>query len=398
MKISKSSIRYGLILLLLLLPDYFSNSSFRLFENVALVLMVVHIYNKHYKISRYTIIMIVYLVYLISITYIQGNGNIHLIISNLKVVLLIMLMESEIQYDVYKGIHVLFGVVALYSLINYFSLFLFPNGVYQVKTVWNEWYTDSNAYWIFGYKNSHASWYILLELISAIQYYISQNKKNKIILYVVVFVSITSQIALHSSTGLVATILGAIGIMCLTSRKIEKLKLYVNANIVTIIYFILAILIMADAATFLGPIIKNLFSKDLTFNNRTHAWAVALVNIINKPFFGWGILSSSQTKAVLGSLTYNHAHNQWLQILWQGGVVLAGIFATFILTITKGINKIRNQCLKGCIVFFYISILIEFMFEVLLDSQISWMILLLIFVFSNHKEKSDDFSSQGLRG
>ena len=360
--------------------------------------MVVHIYNKHYKISRYTIIMIVYLVYLISITYIQGNGNIHLIISNLKVVLLIMLMESEIQYDVYKGIHVLFGVVALYSLINYFSLFLFPNGVYQVKTVWNEWYTDSNAYWIFGYNNSHASWYILLELISAIQYYISQNKKNKIILYVVVFVSITSQIALHSSTGLVATILGAIGIMCLTSRKIEKLKLYVNANIVTIIYFILAILIMADAATFLGPIIKNLFSKDLTFNNRTNAWAVALVNIINKPFFGWGILSSSQTKAVLGSLTYNHAHNQWLQILWQGGVVLAGIFATFILTITKGINKIRNQCLKGCIVFFYISILIEFMFEVLLDSQISWMILLLIFVFSNHKEKSDDFSSQGLRG
>lgn len=62
----------------------------------------------------------------------------------------------------------------------FFSLILFPNGLYRVETVWNVWGTKTSApYWIFGFKNSQAFWYLLLEILALLKWYLRPTRVNK---------------------------------------------------------------------------------------------------------------------------------------------------------------------------------------------------------------------------
>ena len=130
---------------------------------------------------------------------------------------------------------------------------------------------------------------------------------------------------------------------------------------------------------FLGSIVHTLFNKDLTFSNRTIAWGNAVTNIMQRPFTGTGILTSNEMKSVLGSLSFNQAHNEWLQCLWQGGIILFVILVLLLITIARKINRIQNRNLRFMCCMFFISVFIEMAFEVWLGIVFTWLMLLLIY-------------------
>lgn len=84
-------------------------------------------------------------------------------------------------------------------------------------------------------------------------------------------------------------------------------------------------------------------------------------------------------ESVLGSLSFNQAHNEWLQCLWQGGIILFVILVLLLITIAGKINRIQHRNLRFMCCMFFISVFIEMAFEVWLGLVFTWLMLLLIY-------------------
>ena len=90
-------------------------------------------------------------------------------------------------------------------------------------------------------------------------------------------------------------------------------------------------------------------------------------------------MTSDEMKSVLGSLSFNQAHNEWLQCLWQGGIILFVILVLLLITIAGKINRIQHRNLRFMCCMFFISVFIEMAFEVWLGLVFTWLMLLLIY-------------------
>ena len=381
MKVKRSSLIFFLYALVMFWPDYFFGGVIKYLENLLAVYAVIHIYNNRKKVSGLSIIVAVYFAYFLLDTFWQGRGDIHTLISNAKIALFIIVTDIQIEKEKSDTVNIMWAFIFAFSMMNFFTLILFPNGLYRVETVWNDWGTKTSApYWIFGFKNSQAFWYLLLEILSLLKWYIKPTRKNKIIAYISAIVAVTAQLIVRSSTATVACIVGAIGIWVAISFKKNEISIKsVNGVLIVIINYIVNALLVFGMATFLGPIVQTLFHKDLTFSNRTNAWIAAFSGFLKSPIHGTGILNSESAKEVLGSLSYMQAHNEWLQCLWQGGIILFIIVTVMLITVAKQINKISDSKLKAAGTFFLIAIFVEMAFEVWLGSQLTWIMILLIY-------------------
>ena len=209
--------------------------------------------------------------------------------------------------------------------------------------------------------------------------YLRPSTNNRFLVYICLLMSMLSQVILASSTATVATTIGAIGVLSVVlSKKNENTK-KINAYFIVCINFVFNLLLVFGMTGFLGSIVHTLFNKDLTFSNRTIAWGNAVKSIVKSPITGTGILTSSQAKSVLGSLSFMQAHNEWLQCLWQGGIILFVILLFILLAIAGRINKIRHSKLQFMCCMLFISVFIEMAFEVWLGMTFTWLLLLLIY-------------------
>lgn len=379
--------------MIVLWPDYFFVGVIKYLDNLFAMYAVVFIFNNRKKVSGFSICALVYFAYILLDTFLQGGGNIHTLVSNTKILLFIMSADIQIEKDDYEAINIMWLLVFAFSTINFVSLLLFPDGLYQVETVWNEWGTKtSSPYWVFGYKNSHAFWYLLLEVLSALKWYLKPTKNNRLLAYIGTIMAVWVQLLVDSSTAIVASIVGAIGIFGFISlrNKNDEIKT-VNSNLIIGVNYIANILLISGMTTFLGPIIQTLFHKDLTFSNRTNAWIAAFANFLKSPIFGTGILTSDTAKEILGSLSYMQAHNELLQCLWQGGIILFVIVTWMFLIIAKQTNEITSSKLRMLSNIFMITIFIEMMFEAWLGSQLIWIMMLLIYKFNKIEKLENRF-------
>ncbi|WP_420544072.1 O-antigen ligase family protein [Streptococcus equinus] len=106
---------------------------------------------------------------------------------------------------------------------------------------------------------------------------------------------------------------------------------YLNRVLRPMICFILALsiqvlIVIMNNVSFLAPIVEGALGKDLTFSNRTTIWRNAINHL--SLFKGYGNLQSNEVADILGNYgNYiwkgaTHAHNQLLNIGFQGGIIL----------------------------------------------------------------------------
>lgn len=194
-------------------PDYFFFGMIKYLENLLAAYAVIYVYNNRKRISGLSIIVIIYFTYFLLDTFLQGRGDIHTLISNAKIALFFVVTDIQFEKEKYDTVNIMWWFVFVFSLMNFFSLILFPNGLYRVETVWNEWGTKTSApYWILGFKNSQAFWYLLLEILALLKWYLRPTRINKFFAYGCAIVAVAAQLLVRSSTATVACIVGAIGI------------------------------------------------------------------------------------------------------------------------------------------------------------------------------------------
>jgi O-antigen ligase len=83
--------------------------------------------------------------------------------------------------------------------------------------------------------------------------------------------------------------------------------------------------------------IEGVLNKNLTLTERTVIWDGALELIKEKPFFGYGMQPGGNIVPFAGSLW--QTHNQWLQLLVDGGAITLISFVVVLLIVSISSNK-----------------------------------------------------------
>ena len=389
MKVSVNKLIVFMFAAIMLLPDYFSSSLLNALENILLIGTGCILLKYRYRPSKWMYMAFVYCAVLVCSSYFNftDRANFHLIISNLKIMVLLCAIEWETKKYGKNALKNIWRFLLIILSANTVSIVLFPNGLYQIDYVWNEWGAkDVMRQWILGNKNSQTIWYLLLMILTYILFsdaHISRNKlKNRIVLLYTIAISAITMLLVASSTGIVAITVLAVGMILSFFRK-SPIDFEWNPKWILVGYIIISILIIGGNATFLKPIIADLFGKDLTFSNRTTVWLRALLLFIQKPIFGWGVLGDDGMRNALGSLSYTSAHNQFLNTMLQGGTILFLILIAMVFIIFDKLSKCEDKKDKLVGSVGMIGVLVTMLFETVLGGTQCWMLLYCVYCLAD---------------
>lgn len=389
MKVSVNKLIVFMFAAIMLLPDYFSSSLLNAFENILLIGTGCILLKYRYRPSKWMYMAFVYCAVLVCSSYFNftDRANFHLIISNLKIMVFLCAIEWETKKYGKNALKNIWRFLLIILSANTASIVLFPNGLYQIDYVWNEWGAkDVMRQWILGNKNSQTIWYLLLMILTYILFsdaHISRNKlKNRIVLLYTIAISAITMLLVASSTGIVAITVLAVGMILSFFRK-SPIDFEWNPKWILVGYIIISILIIGGNATFLKPIIADLFGKDLTFSNRTTVWLRALLLFIQKPIFGWGVLGDDGMRNALGSLSYTSAHNQFLNTMLQGGTILFLILIAMVFIIFDKLSKCEDKKDKLVGSVGMIGVLVTMLFETVLGGTQCWMLLYCVYCLAD---------------
>ena len=125
---------------------------------------------------------------------------------------------------------------------------------------------------------------------------------------------------------------------------------------------------------------KLILKRDVSFTNRTIIWDYAIKAIYNKPLIGWGRTFEETRRIVLRGTS---AHNQFLNILFEGGFVLLLFFIIWILFMSKGIKKCTNKKVKIVLLAALTSYLIMWIAEPFSYSGIVLMFIIFVMIMKS---------------
>ena len=380
-KVTISSLLFWLYSFLILWPSSFSTIVTVVLYNAISVAGVLFLVSRKYRPQKLIVVLMVYYVVLCGITFYNrtDNASINLIVSYSKLMVYLGLVDYMMRNKQTAAVNDLFQIIFLFVVVDFVSLLAFPNGIKQTEYVWNEWSTSYDPIWFFGRKNNRIFYYIILDVLSIWKYNISRTKKNKWFVILAMVMGMTSSVLEESSTSIIVSAILSFGVICFLWKKRNK---KIPVNLCVLLYGIFEILLVGGSVTFLAPIINDLFHKDLTFSGRSLIWNQILVMIAQKPILGWGYMKSTTISKILGSKVFTSAHNQWLNFLFQGGIVLFGIavmlFAIEIGTIKK--QKVNRNVFIMTVVL--ISLFVDMLFESQFNGIAVGLTIIMIYEYS----------------
>lgn len=229
----------------------------------------------------------------------------------------------------------------------------------------------------------------IVSILVSILYWMAFKMHKRRVIFLVIITLVTM-----FTTDASSAILSAIA-LCIAYIT-YKWKLYHLFCFRTEIYLI-GMNLLSLMVVYVTSINRNII-PNLDFSGRRYVWIEALVKIINKPLFGYGIdgvlLQPFWTEWTGGG--FNYAHNQILQNMLDGGVFLTISFWIMIYAFVKNINKLKS---KKYVVLFNAT-MISFLFIMIFDSTTlycyMYFALAIIYAFSEleYSERNNNITIQ----
>jgi len=225
-------------------------------------------------------------------------------------------MVTFIEYPL-----VIFAIfTSVITWISYFSpqfyinniLPLFPEGVALKYSFLNR-----NMYHGFTNHYSRNSYYISVGILLLFSSWISQKKKSKLILFLIIFLFGTQFLVAKRGPTLFLVLTLFVVILKKEPNIIKKMGNSFKFIVIVIVLFAIAYIFVPGVDNLITRIITPNDSDDIS-SSRFYLWAVAW-NMFKKNIIfgnGWG----SYLKAMEGS-TFQGAHNDYLQLLAETGLI-----------------------------------------------------------------------------
>lgn len=214
------------------------------------------------------------------------------------------------------------SVFEILIVINYISLYVFPNGMYSGE--------NFSRNWVLGFNNLHVRIMlpgICLSMLCSYSKYGRMTVRPLLLL----LVSFLSVLKVNSSTSIVGLAFFSILLFVLLVFDRRRLLSMINLFSGTLVIFAvdIAIVIMGRIGA-VSFIIEDLLGKDASFTGRTDLWEKATDYFLKKPVFGYGYMSGEKYQRLLGNSQAIHPHNFLLYLLLTGGIFLLAVFVLMI--------------------------------------------------------------------
>lgn len=317
-RIQKSTLIAFLALIIFFQPTYFSVLPFvdQIYDVLKiLVFASIFIYSvqSKQKLLFSSLVLLVGEFWLLTLTVLK-HGQIQAELINFAMLCSLVMLVNIYKDKFLSLLEALMLHFELTIYTNILSLLLFPDRLFgRANAAYGLTFE-----WFLGARNNFINW-LLPGLIVALLY--KYYYKNSWRPYGLIAAIIATQFFQSSSTLIVTSVL------LLGLSFTPYFKRYFRPLIsFSVAMFVQFLIIIASNVRFLAPIIEGVLGKDLTFTNRTLIWKNALSHI--KFYDGYGKLQSNEVNRILGDFGIyiwngaTHAHNQLLNLGFQGGVVM----------------------------------------------------------------------------
>ncbi|MGN0475337.1 MAG: O-antigen ligase family protein [Acutalibacteraceae bacterium] len=274
---------------------------------------------------------------------------------------------------------VLRNVLMCFILINLFMCILFPGGFYG---------TGNTAMFFLGYRIAFTP-FIIAQVFFSLLYDYASKASDKISIFSIasVVVGFMSVLIKNVSTGIV-TLAAVLGLVAICKHRKKQFNLYYFYIIYAVIFVGIVIYNIQYHIPFISYFLVDVLGKSLTFDHRTTIWLATIKEFLEKPILGYGLTGGG---GVLVKFEYRvatlSAHNQILNLLWEGGVVAFSVFAAMGLQIGRALKRAHNNNISYLACCFIIGFFVMMFTEVQMTKA---LIFLLFAAAANIQKVIDD--------
>ena len=302
------------------------------------------------KVSLFFVGIVFFEVWRVLATIYCGGNYTSLFIAILNALAICLVVEMGLKTDPDALLDGASFTLGLFVLINFATVLLFPQGMYEFNTFTQNYF--------LGYRNNSIMLFFPAIIFSIVR---SLRKYNKLTLssFVITAVSFATVILAFSATSVIGMTVFTLFLLLALINKMPNFLNIITYLAINIAYFFgVIILRLQEAFAF---IIVDMLGRDLTFTGRTKIWDSALAAFAKSPVFGVGEIENQASRDLIGA---THAHNYYLDLLYKSG--LPGFLIFFAILIICGVALYRNRkngkipfIVSGAICAFMIMLQIE---------------------------------------
>lgn len=242
----------------------------------------------------------------------------------------------------------------------------YPKGLYRKEVL------TSHAAYFLGNENQ-----IIFFAIPAICLALLLIKKNRrrIRALILIAICIANEVIVWCATGLVGLAAALLVFLC-ASKKGRVLNYYSVYFTTLFINILVSVFRIFDKNGFVSRIIINVLHKSLTLSGRTYIWDAAYPMI--KKHLWTGLGRGSHIAMTKG--TY-HAHNQYFELLLEGGIPLLLLFFAMLFATGKSVSYTRKMTFgKKTVLAMLACIFVVFIAEQRITADVFIPFMLAVFV------------------
>lgn len=260
-----------------------------------------------------------------------------------------ILTELSIKVDPRRALHSLYVLCALWTWINFFTLFLFPNGMYE------DIYTQN---YFLGYYNSFIV-VLLPGVCLGVLLRQIEGKKPGAQVWLLFAACAFTIFKMWSATSIIGILMLSVYLLffCGKERFAGLMNMRTYLLCAAALFTGIILLRVQDAFSF---IIVDLLHKDLTFTGRTFIWDRALAYFWASPVFGWGIENDALISLKIGAF---HAHNYYLDLMYKGGLAAILLFTALLMVCSVLLMRLQHEPMARTLSFVLFDFLIMLQVE-----------------------------------
>ena len=280
----------------------------------------------------------------------------------------ILILNTLTKEEFKKNINILVLVLEILTYINLAVIVLYPNGLYNVGL--------ARRYYLFGHVNIAIRYLLPGCCLTLIRSYLNHNKKD--IRSIIYFISVILTLCLTwPATAIAGFIIFILGII-FTSKNKKIQTLLTPINTISVSAIVSFLIIKVNIQKYFADFIVNVLHKDITFTGRMRIWETALNLISNKFILGYGRLSENTRYSLMNATS---AHNQFLILLFEGGIVLTVFIFVIIFVVSMNIKKCYNREIVSVLLSVILAYFVMWIAEPFSYSGTALMLLIWLFAY-----------------
>lgn len=337
-------------------PLYFTQLVFVdtvfLYWKLAAFLIIIGAWSLHGKIDKVLLSLFLFLVLDCVVTTINEGNTTQMYVNAITLFAMATMFMSAAENGSYKFVKVASTILEILIIINFLTIALFPDGLYN--------FTAVNHHYFLGSRNVMMRTIFPGVCFSILRSIIETNKLGLRTIMVMATAG-ASLMFVWSATALFAYALFCVLLLLFQFRGTPKWFTVKTCYIFAVAVFL--VIVVFKLQNLFSFIIVDILHKDTTFTGRTILWDAALYNIAQSPIVGYGLENLQTIAAKLYRFTeYDSSHNLFLDLLYQNGIIGLALISALFVSVAKKIDKWVSE--KYRIIFtlfiFAYSIMINF--------------------------------------